>query len=409
MRSLTRGHMRAGIDNLRHSKLRSFWTCLGVVIGVTSVITVVSIGQGIKNQIGGQLHHAGKNLVTVRPAQLHTGGASKRFDSLSGVNISAPLTAHDVGVVAHTKGVQSSAPLSIVPGSVKGDAGTYADGFVVGTSSYFPSLVNQSLAYGNFWGSDDEGANVAVLGQHAAQKMFNVDVPLGYSFSFHGQTFVVRGIFNQFNVSPLSQQVNFDNAIFIPNEVAENLTNNTAPTYAILARAGSDIQTTQVSRNVEQALAKSHGGQGGFEVLSGNQNLAASDSILNLLTQLIAGIAAISLLVGGLGIMNVMLVSVSERMHEIGIRKAIGATNRQIMSQFLVESAALSMLGGIIGLAVAFLADLALRIWTDLTPAITWQLVLLATGVSLVVGIVFGTIPALQAARKDPITALRSE
>jgi len=128
-----------------------------------------------------------------------------------------------------------------------------------------------------------------------------------------------------------------------------------------------------------------------------------------LLTRLIAGIAAVSLLVGGIGIMDVMLVSVTERMHEIGIRKALGATNHQILEQFLIESSVLSLTGGLIGIAASLLIDYCLRVFTDLTPAVSWQIVVIATVVSLGMGILFGSIPALKAARKDPIDALRNE
>ena len=137
--------------------------------------------------------------------------------------------------------------------------------------------------------------------------------------------------------------------------------------------------------------------------------MATTDDVLNLLTKLIAGTAAISLLVGGIGIMNVMLVSVAERMHEIGIRKAVGATNRQILNQFLIESSLLSLIGGILGILLAGAVVLFIRLATNLTPVISWQIVLLATVVSFLVGIVFGTAPALKAARKAPIEALRSE
>jgi ABC-type antimicrobial peptide transport system permease subunit len=144
-------------------------------------------------------------------------------------------------------------------------------------------------------------------------------------------------------------------------------------------------------------------------VLKQSENISAANGVLSLLTQLIGGIAAISLLVGGIGIMDVMLVSVTERMHEIGIRKAIGATNRQILSQFLTEATVLSVGGGIIGVLVSLIVDFLLRLFTDLRPVISWQVVAIAVLVSTVVGIVFGTVPALKAARKDPIEALRTE
>ena len=380
---------------------------LGVIIGVASVITVVGIGEGIKQQISGQIHHLGSNLITVRPAELHAGGSGSNGDAISGLNVSGTLGTKDISVVSRTPGVASSAPLTIVGNTVKGDH-AYSGGFVIGTTGALPGLLNQSMAYGNFF-DDSDGGNVAVLGQHASEVLFNEDVPLGRSITFHGQQFIVRGIFNQFESMPLGQQVDFDDAIFIPNDVAESLSNNTAPTYEILARPAVSQSTRAVAGRLQKTLDQVHGGQSGPSVLSGNQNVAASNGILDLLTRLIAGVAAISLLVGGIGIMNVMLVSVTERMHEIGIRKAVGATNRQIMGQFMIESAVLSLTGGVIGIGLAFLADLVIRAFTNLEPSIGWQVVVLATGVSLLVGIVFGTVPAVKAARKAPIDALRSE
>jgi ABC-type antimicrobial peptide transport system permease subunit len=409
--SIAYGHLKSGIASVRSTKLRSFWTMLGVVIGVASVITVVSIGAGIKQQISGQIHHFGKNLVTVRPAQLQggTNAGSSGLGLISGLSTGGSLTSRDISTVTSVHGIAASAPLTALNGSMSGDRGRYNDGFAIGTTSDLPSLLNQSMAYGSFFTDEDNGTNAAVIGQHASDAMFNVDVPLGRSFTFHGQRFIVRGIFNQFTAAPLNHGLDFNNAVFIPNDVAESLSNKTAPTYEILLRPSDAEQTTAVAANIRQALAKTHGGQDGFSVLSGNQNLAASDSILGLLTKLIAGVAAISLLVSGIGIMNVMLVSVSERKHEIGIRKAVGATNRQILSQFMIEASVLSLWGGIIGIGLAFLIDITLRILTDLQPSISWQIVVLASGVSLLVGVVFGSVPAFKAARKDPIEALRSE
>jgi putative ABC transport system permease protein len=411
MRSLSpAGHLRAGFDSVRGAKLRSFWTMLGIIIGVTSVISVVAIGEGIKQEVGGQIHQYGSNIITVRTAEIHTGtSGDNNYQSLTGLDVTAPLTIRDIETVSQAPHVAASAPLTLVSGAVRGSSGPYSGGFVIGTSSDLPSLLNQSLAYGSFFASSDNDNNVAVLGQNASNKLFNEDVPLGRTFTFHGQSFIVDGIFNDFNISPLSDQANFNNAIFIPNGVAENLTNNTAPTYEILARPSAGSTTKAVARQIRGALASAHGGQSGFTVLTGSQNLAVNNSILNLLTDLIAGVAAISLLVGAIGIMNVMLVSVSERVREIGIRKAVGATNRQILSQFMVESGMLSLVGGLLGIALAFLIDMALRLSTTLRPDISWQIVLIATGVSLFIGVVFGTIPAVKAARKDPIEALRAE
>jgi len=411
MKSLTRGHLKAGLDSVRGAKMRNFWTMLGIIIGVTSVITVVSIGEGVKQQVNGQVHHLGKDLITVQPAELNpkTSFSSDSIGSLAGLRITGSLSQRDVDVVTTTKGVALTAPLSAVTGTVHGDKGNYNNGLIMGTTADLSNLLNQSMAYGVFLSDDDIGQNVAVLGSQAAKALFDVDVPLGHSFTFHGQTFIVHGIFNDFSDTPLSAEDDFNNAIFIPYDVSESLTNNTAPTYQILARPNNPAQAKLVATSITNGISKVHGGNHDFSVLQQNQNVANSSGIVNLLTRLIAGVAAISLLVGGVGIMNVMLVSVAERMHEIGIRKAVGATDRQILSQFMIEASTLSLTGGVIGVILAYIIEFFLRAYTDLQPIITWQIVLLATGVSLAVGIIFGTIPAVKAARKAPIEALRSE
>lgn len=409
--SLTRGHFKSGLDTLRSAKLRSFWTMLGVIIGVASVITIIGIGEGVRQQVSGQIHHLGKDLITVQPAPLHpgTGRGNSDVSLLSNLGVGGFLSSKDVNTIANTKGVSASAPLSVVTGTVRADTGNYDGGFVIGTSSDLSSLLNQSVAYGSFLTADDVDARVAVLGPRAAEAMFNEDVPLGRSFYFHGQHFIVRGIFNNFSSAPLNQVTDFNRAIFIPIDVGRQLTNNAAPTYEVLAKPTDIHQTPQVAGAIQRALDASHGGQSNLSVNQGSQNLSSSNDILNLLTRLIAGVAAISLLVGGLGIMNVMWVSVAERTREIGIRKAVGATNQQILSQFIVEATILSFGGGIIGIGLAFLIDLGIRLATNLQPVITWQIVVLAAGVSFVVGVIFGSVPALKAARRDPIEALRSE
>lgn len=411
MKSLTRGHFKAGLDSVRSTKLRSFWTMMGVIIGITSVITVVSIGEGIKQQISNQINHFGENIITIRPAQLKTAAdsGSTGLNLIAGLNVAAPLTKRDIEAVKKTDGVNSSAPLSVAAGKVKGNYGLYKDGFVIGTSSSLPRLINQSLSYGVFFEEGDEELNVAVLGQHAIDEMFDTDVPLGRSFTINGEEFIVRGIFNEFASAPLSQQADFDKAIFIPQAAAQRITNNTAPVYTILAKPDKGENPEKVAGQISRSLEKSHSSNNGFEVLTGDENLSTSSTILDLLTRMVAGIAAISLLVGGIGIMNVMLVSVAERMHEIGIRKAVGATNRQIMNQFIVESSVLTLTGGVIGVILSLLINLGLRLTTDLKPVIGWEIVAIATGISLLIGIVFGTLPAVKAARKDPIEALRSE
>jgi ABC-type antimicrobial peptide transport system permease subunit len=400
------------IDSLRGAKWRSFLTMLGIIIGVVSVLTIVGIGEGVKNQVNAQINELGKDLITVRAgqeAQSSTGNLGGLTNLLSTASYGS-LSQQDLQSVQQTAGVKLAVPLGVVSGAIQVGQTTDNNVSVIATSSDLPTILQQPLAYGDFFNSDTSiQPNVAVLGPGAAEALFHEKIPLGNSFTYLGQTFVVRGIFNQFDTDPLSLSTNFNDAIFIPYATAQALTNNNVPLSEVLARPVQSTKTSATVKAITSNLVNAHQNQEQFTVLRQDESLMATNKILNLLTKLVAGVAAISLLVGGVGIMDVMLVSVAERMHEIGIRKALGATNRQILAQFLTEATVLSLTGGIIGIIAAYIIDFLLNTFTSLTPFIPWQVVVLATAVSLFVGIGFGSIPALKAARKDPIDALRNE
>jgi len=218
----------------------------------------------------------------------------------------------------------------------------------------------------------------------------------------------VRGVMKKFDSTPLSLTTDFNDAILIPYSTAQKLTENNTQLYQILAKPKDPAQLNQVVGGVTASLKASHGGQQRFSVLRQDESLKITNRIADLMTKLIACIAAVSLLVGGIGIMNVMLVSVAERMHEIGLRKALGASDRQIMSQFMAEAILLSLIGSVIGVVISLVINFVLRVTTSLTPAVPWEAIGISVLVSVLIGAIFGTVPALKAARKDPIEALRS-
>jgi len=407
MKSLAQGHVKMALTALRANRSRSFLTMLGVIIGVASVITVVGIGEGVKHQVNSQINKLGKDVIAVRAHNV-SASEGQGIGVLSDFTVTTPLPESDYATVAGSRGVNVAVPFAIAGGQVKGDQ-TPTGEVVIGTTDQMPDLLKQDMAFGVFFSSDESDAHVAVLGERAAIRLFNENVPLGRTLNFRGQDFIVRGVFDTFEATPFSGQVDFNDAIFIPYGVAQDITSHTAALYEVLTKPNDPKATDQTVASIRARLLKSHGGQEDFSVLKSDQSLAATNAILDLLTKLIGGIAAVSLLVGGVGIMNVMLVSVTERMREVGIRKAVGATNRQIFVQFLVEAAVLSFVGAIIGIVVAGFGNLIIRILTNLQPVITWQIVLLATGVSMVVGVIFGLIPAVKAARKAPIEAFRNE
>jgi len=412
MSSVARGELKMAIAAIRANRWRSLLTMVGIIIGIVSVVTIVGIGEGVKQQIASQLGQFGKDLITIIPGDIHnqTNGASFAGTNLfSGPTSQFSLSAQDLRTIQRVPHVAATAPLSQISGKPSFEGRSVSGITVIGTSPDLPKILNQKVPEGAFFTNNDNDENAAVIGKSVAQRLFQEDVPLGMSFEFRGRTMVVRGVFDDFANVPLSPVANFDNTIFVPFDVASKLANNAAPIYTVLVKPDVPASAKATIKNVNSDLLRAHGGQQDFSVLDEKQTVSSTSHVLDLMTKLIAGIAAISLLVGGVGIMNVMLVSVTERMHEIGVRKAIGATNRQIWRQFMLESGVLSGVGGVIGVLLSLLVDLLLHAYTDLKPSISWQAMVVATLVSVIVGVLFGTAPALKAARKDPIEALRHE
>jgi putative ABC transport system permease protein len=402
--TLNQGNMALAYRSLKAAKGRSFLTMLGIIIGVMAVVLVVCIGQGIKEQIAGQLGRYGKNTLTVQPGSHDT--SAGLLSGLSGTTGNL-LSENDLRIVQKADAIEYAVPISTTTGSMRGDH-TVNSPFIVATTADFPNVVDQSIEYGGFFDAD-LATKTVVLGENIAHKLFNDNSPLGQTLIWRGQHFVVAGVFGNFSAPPFSIEANFNNAVFVPYSTAQDLSGSVLGIYQILAKAksGSDLQ--QTAHSIDASLAASHGGSKDVTVLRADDTDTGSNKTIHLLTVLVSGAAIIALIVGGVGIMDVMLVSVTERMHEIGVRKAIGATNRQIMRQFMAEAFVLSGVGALIGVILSCAVVGLLRFYSSLEPVLVWQVLVVAPLVAITVGLFFGSMPALKAARKDPIEALRHE
>lgn len=411
MATISRGNVKMTLQSVRSTKWRSLLTMLGVIIGIVSVVMTVGIGEGVKQEISKQVNQFGEDLITVRPGSVQQRGGKiiPNPDLFFGLNSLSGLSQKDLETVKKSDSVRIAAPLGVVPGEVKADNRTLQNSLVLATNADLPQALNRPIRYGEFFQEKNENGNFAVIGRNVAETLFDESIPLGRSFTFRGENFIVRGMFDEFKSTPFSPVANFNDAIFIPYQVAEKQTGNTVQMYSILAKPDISAHTNKAITSITSSMLQSHGGQKDFSVLNQRQNLDLNSDVLSLITTMIAAIAAISLLVGGVGIMNIMLATVTERMHEIGIRKAIGATNRQILNQFVLEAAVLSSIGGVIGIIISIAGVLGLRTYSSLKPVLSWQAMLIAFAASLLIGIIFGALPAIKAARKDPIEALRHE
>lgn len=407
------GNFKMAIAALRSVKWRSLLTMIGIIIGVVSVVITVSLGEGIKHQVIGQIDKLGSDLITIRPGKIverDSRGRITKVNIVAGYNFSGnTLPAKDLNIIAETGGVKDVVPVSLVGSGAQVNGHQYTEGSIIGTSAGLPDVLKQKIQFGDFFSADESNQPVAVIGHSLAFKLFQEEAPIGQSFNIHGQTFVVRGVFDAFDASPLTIGPDFNNSIFIPYSEAQQLSGGNSPLNEVLVKPKQPSVLTSTINNLNANLLDAHGGQSDFTILRQDENLAVTSDIFNLLTAFIAAIASISLLVSGIGIMNIMLVSVTERTKEIGIRKAVGATNRQILGQFLVEALMLSFGGALIGFLLSLLAVVGIRIATHLQPVITWPIVAIAAALTIIVGVLFGLMPAVKAATKDPIDALRYE
>lgn len=401
-------HFKLSLDIIYNTRWRNFWTILGIVIGLSSVIMIIAIGDGIKQQVNYQLNDSSShNKFVIQPKSINQPDSKSNFvTNLENISPSGSLNYLDVAGLNSFKGVSNVAPYSILRTKIIGTVSSYKSGVVVGTNQYLNNYLSLSVNAGSFIDQPGNPINSAVIGQNLAEKLFGEITPLGATVNINGSPFIVEGVLNPVTNIPFSQLVDFNNSVFIDYDAAQNISSNNAFVYQIFMTINTNKNS--VVKSLQSHLDEINGNQSNTLITTLSGISYNSKRTLDLLTRLISFVAAISLLVGGVGIMNVMLVSIAERTHEIGIRKAIGATNRQIIFQFLVESAILSFVGGIIGIVLSYLIDLFIILSTSVKPIITWQLVVFASLISIIIGLIFGSIPAIKAAKKLPIDSLRS-
>jgi putative ABC transport system permease protein len=388
--------IRLAWEALRANRLRSGLTMLGVVIGVTSVVLLVAIGSGARDEVTSGIESLGSNILFVAPGDFSFGSAP----SLS------RLTLEDVRRIGDAVGDPDRVAATVASGELARVGPRRARINLNGTNETLPLVFDREIARGSFFTSADVAVRrrVAVLGADPAETLFPDRDPLGKFVTIGGVRFRVIGVLGRVGTT---LGVDRNQETFIPVTAAQRLFGvNRVDGIAVKAFSPGDIPDEQ--RIIRQVVERAHPDQD-FQVLTQGDILGVVGKVLSILTIVLASIAGISLLVGGVGVMNIMLVSVSERTREIGLRKAVGARTRDVLRQFLLEAVALTVSGGAIGIVLGIAVAVVVGRLSPVPAAITGWSVALAFGVSVAVGVFFGVWPARKAARMQPITALRYE
>ena len=405
--ALVFGAIRLALSAIVRNKLRAALTVLGILIGVTAVVIVTALASGAGESVGKSIDSFGSNLLFINPETVASSGARGA--------VTGRLTENDARAVARDAvSVERVAPFLSASGQVVSgnkNASTYLIGT---TTSYFP-VRRYNVARGSMWTESDEllKTKVCIVGTTVAEKLFGTDDPIGRTVRVGRSPYRIIGVLEPKGTSTFGEDQ--DDRLLMPigSFRARVLPTSPGRVDMFMASATSEQTTTRAQDQITAILRQRHriaeGRDADFSVKSQAEFREKQQAITNVLSALLLSVAAVSLVVGGIGVMNIMLVSVAERTREIGIRLSIGARERDILTQFLIEAIVLSLAGGILGIVVGGGATFALgrALGWNTTPSATSVLVAFAT--SAFIGVVFGYLPARRAAKLDPIEALRQE
>lgn len=407
MALLFKTHFKLARTSIKENRTRSFLTCLGIAIGVASIILILSLMGSISNLVKNEVNEIGSDLIVVRPNSTKS-SINNIIEELTSSNTfqQSSLSLSDINTISGLDNVAAVAPISTSVNTLESEKNTFTSVPILGTTPDFVKIEPLALRYGTFF-TDNNKENGVVLGHTLSLALFNtINSTVGKTVSILGEKFMVVGVLDEIEKSINFDNVDFDNALIMDVHTLDKLLGSTQIQQINIKAANTD-SLAAISGSIRDKLKDSKSGDENFSVAYGDEISHPASSLFTIVSGMLALVATISLIVGGIGVMNIMLVSVAERTHEIGIRKAVGASSRNILMQFLFEALILSIFGGIFGLILGYVFAFLVSIVTPFAPYISWEILALTLLTTLAIGIIFGIYPALKAASKNPIESLK--
>ena len=406
MSLLFRTHFRLARTSIKENRTRSFLTCLGIAIGIASIILILSLTGSISKLISDEVSDIGSDLIVVRPSTTKDSMTSI-IEELTSSNSfqKSNLTISDVESISKLDHVSAAAPIALSSNTVVDEDNTIKSATILGTTPSFITIEPLALRYGSFITDKNKESSI-VVGHRLSLLLFNTSNPVGRTLSFRDKRFIVVGVLEEIDESINFDNVDFDNTLIMDINTLNDLVGS-LQIQQINVRVATTSDLESVSEDIENTLVRKNSGDTNFTVAYGDEITHPASALLKIISGMLAIVACISLVVGGIGVMNIMLVSVAERTHEIGIRKAVGASSNNILAQFMFEALILSVLGGFLGVILGYIFAFFVSIVTPFTPYISWQIIVITFITTIIVGVIFGIYPALKAARKNPIDSLK--
>ena len=392
--------------NLSSNRGRSILTALGIAIGVASVTCILALSDGVSSMINNQIAALDGHLAVIRPG-LQTNDPNTYANPIAPQSFStSTLTETDVATIKQIPGVAATVPLMTLTGTLTSAVTTVKNYPALATTPDFIKTADITIMAGEFI-TEKSGLTTAVIGTQLSLDLFGTDKPIGQQFTMRGVTFTVSGVIARTNDPINFNNIDINSAVIFSFEQGKLFHQSRAQIQQIDVLVTTPSDLTKVSSSIHNALLKTHANEEDFSVLTGKAINQPTNELYLAIIQVMTAVATISLVVGGVGIMNIMLVGVAERTREIGIRKAVGASNGNIVVQFLIESLMISLLGGVLGFFLGYIAAFVMSTFLYFVPTFTWITAAAAFGMSVIIGVIFGLYPAIKAARKDTIESLR--